>query len=281
MQSRLQPCQNPISYSIGEVDPRFNLTEDELLQALQTAEGKWESPISKNLFTYSATGDMQINLIYDYRQKATDDLRRLGLAIDDDRSSYESVKAKYYSLTAQYDQTKAQLDSLRQKYETQKQAYEQEVNQHNSRGGAPKEEYEALEQRRIDLNNQVATINELSVSLNQLVDTIESTEIILNKLVGTLNLQVDSYNSVSSATGDEFNQGEYVSGFDGRAINIFQFNEEPHLIRVLTHEFGHALGLDHLENPSAIMYYLNEGVNDNLTTDDESSLRAVCKIKSE
>ncbi len=277
--NRLQPCQRPILYSIANLDPRFGLTKTELLNDIGLAEKIWESPINKQLFEYSPSGDLKINFIYDYRQKATDALRKIGLVINDDQSTYNALKAKYDLLVASYNQEKAQLVTLTTTYNADKSAYEQAVNYWNGQGGAPKAEYNALEQKRIDLNNQVAVINQVESSLNASVDTINSAGIILNKLIATLNLQVSTYNTVGASTGKEFNEGEYVSDASGTAINIFQFNDTNQLVRVLAHELGHALGLGHLNNPKAIMYYLNEGMNEKLTADDLAALKKACGIR--
>ena len=61
---RSQPCQKPITYSIANLDSRFGLTKAELLADAKQAETIWESPINKQLFEYSSSGDLKINLIY-------------------------------------------------------------------------------------------------------------------------------------------------------------------------------------------------------------------------
>ncbi len=277
--NKVRPCQRPITYSIASVDPKFGITKTALLTDIKKAETIWESPINKQLFEYSTTGDLKINFIYDYRQKATDDLQKLGIVINDDRSTYDALKAKYNSLTVSYDQEKANITALVAKYDADKNAYEKDVKYWNGRGGAPKAEYNALEQRRIDLNNQIVIINQAQDSLNALAETINSTATILNKLIGELNLQVNTYNTIGASTGKEFNEGEYISDASGRTINIFQFSNTNQLVRILAHELGHALGINHLDNPKAIMYYLNEGINEKLTADDLTALKKVCGIK--
>ncbi len=274
-----QPCQRPITYSIANLDTRFGLTEAELLSDIKQAEKIWESSINKQLFEYSLTGDLKINLIYDYRQKDMDSLRKIGIVVNDDRSTYDALKAKYDSLIASYNKEKSQLDKLIATYSADKKALEKETNYWNSRGGAPKTEYNILEQKRIDLNNQVTVINQAENSLNELVDTINSAEIVLNKLIVILNLKVNEYSTISSSTSKKFTEGEYVRDASGTAINIFQFNNTNQLVRVFAHEFGHALGIGHLDNPKAIMYYLNEGLNEKLTADDLAALKKVCGIK--
>jgi len=276
--NRLAPCQRPITYSIDRLDSQFGISKEKLLIDIAQAEKIWEESIARPLFVYSPNGELKISLVYDYRQKATVELQKLGIVINDDRSTYDVVKAKYDSLLTVYNREQAHINEQVAEYNAQKAALEKEVNYWNSRGGAPRSTYDSLQKRQTELNNQYIALAQAEEQLKQSAEIVNSTALVLNKLISELNLQVAQYNTVGASTGKEFNQGEYVSGVNGTSINIFQFNNENKLVRVLAHELGHALGLEHLDNPKAIMYYLNEGTNEKLTTDDLTALKQKCRL---
>lgn len=270
------PCSKPISYSIGSIDPNFNISKNEFIDIITKAEQIWEIHSDKNLLEYSENGSIKINLIYDYRQKVTDDLSEINVYIKNDKTEYESIKIEYQTLVEKYNNEKLDLQRLITSYDSNKVNYEKEVNYWNRHGGAPKEEFSALEKKRISLNNEVNSINEAQASLNILVNKINSTVADLNNYAKNLNLKVKEYNTIGASTGDEFSEGEYIYDTKSKTINIYQYENKDSLTRVLAHEFGHALTLEHVDDPQAIMYRRNESKNGQLTDADISALKEVC-----
>ncbi len=250
------PCERPITYSLGTFDPKFGISKNSFLSAMVLAEAIWEKPIDKELFTYVETGgQLTINLIYDSRQETTGQLNDIGQVVEENRAAYEELKAKYEALTAKYKLVKAD-------YENKVATFNRHQDQAGYNRAELKAEFAALKKTEATLNNYVSEINKVVADLNQLAKT--------------LNLNVDAYNTLGAERGEEFTEGEYLLNSSVQEINIYEFSNRDKLVRVLAHELGHALTLDHVADPQAIMYRLNSGQNSALTAEDLTALKVLC-----
>ncbi len=274
------PCEKPIAYKIESFDSRFGISREYFLSALRDAEAIWEKPIGRGLFIYDPAGNLKINLIYDYRQQATAKLQKLGLSVSDDRASYNTLRAKYDALEAGYVLDKTAFDAKISDYRARQSAYEKEVAYWNARHGAPKDEYDRLDADRATFHAEIAELNQLQIHLHEEIDTINALAVVLNRLGVSLNLDVSQFNTVGKTLGGEFEEGSYESGPDGQRIDIYEFDNRDKLVRVLAHELGHALGLGHVDDPNAIMYRLNNGINGRLTATDLAALKKLCGLSA-
>ncbi|MFA6445695.1 MAG: matrixin family metalloprotease [Candidatus Paceibacterota bacterium] len=276
---KLFPCTQPIAYSIGSFDTHFGMSKGDFLKVLNEAESSWEESIGRDLFVYQEVGGMSVNLIYDYRQQATERLRSLGIVVDGTKSSYDVLKSQYNVLKAEYVKEKTALASEISSFETRKDAYEKEVAYWNIKGGAPKSEYNRLQSELKYLSLEQEQIFIDQEDLNKDVDTLNALIEVLNRTAQALNINVAEYNAVGNETGKEFDEGIYRSSISGQEIDIYQFNTRNQLIRVLVHEFGHALGMVHVDDSEAIMYRLNQNTNLIPTKGDIDQLKIICRIR--
>lgn len=276
------PCVEPISYKLGTFDMQFNISQKYFLDALLQAEAIWEKPYGKELFDYApadTSNILKINLVYDYRQQATSKLAGLGIAVNETRASYDALKAKFTALKTQYEKAKDNFNSKVQSFNQRQEAYKRDVKFWNQKGGAPQEEYDKLEKTRIALKAESNTLEAMQSDINEIADEINALVVVLNRLAGALNISVDKYNTIGASRGESFEEGVYSSDGINEEIDIYEFSNQDKLVRVLAHELGHSLRLDHVDDTKAIMYKLNQGNNKVLTEADLLVLRAKCGVE--
>ena len=277
VEARFLPCRSPITYSLGAVDMRFGISKATLIADLKEAETIWEKSSDKDLFEYKSDGgNVVVNLVYDYRQQASDRMAASGIQVDKSRSSFDALKAQYDSRAARITSAKASLDRAVAAYESRLQTYNAEVAKWNRQGGAPPAAYDRLQEEKAALGADAQAIQSQESALNADIEMLNAIGTSLNKLIAELNLNVDRYNQAGASTGGEFEEGEYVSEAGSQRIDIYEYSSHTELVRVLTHELGHALGLGHVEDAESIMYKVNQGKRLSLAQDDITELNRVC-----
>lgn len=268
------PCGETLTYGIGSIDPKFGVSESTLVSLLTQTEQVWETPFGYNFFTYDKTAKFKVNLVFDERQQRTIDERNTRSVIDSQQEQYRQKASEYSALLAEHSELNIQYEEQLSIYNSRLQKYNEEVDYWNRNGGAPQKEFARLQKEKTDLQIESARLENVRRTLNQKVSQLNSLGAEVNDMAKRLNLDVDAYNG-KFGKAREFDQGSY----NGKEINIFQFSGHEDLKLVLAHEFGHALGLDHIQDPESVMYYLMDRQNIknlSITQADADALRDRC-----
>jgi len=276
-------CDKVLKYSIGRFDNNFGISEEQFKKYVASAELPWENILTKeksqgmNLFKYDPEAKFTVNLIYDKRQRETLEKQKTESGLEAAENFFKSLDAKFNLAKSGYDSNVSNYDSAKAAFDLRAANYEVEVNYWNSKKGVPKAKYNELEAERAALNNKAASLNAEAGELKNLASNLDQAVKERNGAVLDYNRTVERYNQKYGGHL-EFDQAEY----NGKEINIYQFTDSKSLIMALSHEFGHALSLDHVENSKSIMYYLRDSQNLPATptpsTEDLAELKRVCRL---
>ena len=266
-------CPVPLHYRLGNLDSEFNLSPEQAIAYMQEAETVWEQEAKRDLFIYDEDASFTVDFVFDERQEFADNEQSDTSRLDAERAQNNQFFETINELQEQYENLKTEYENKVASYEERLRSYNQTVNQYNDRGGAPASEFEALQREQEELNQEAEGLTRTASELNELANRINELGERGNEMVNEYNRHVSEYNK-RYGYEREFTQGDY----QGANINIYKFSSESELVAVLTHEFGHALGIGHVEDDTAVMYYLltHTGETPLLTVDDKEALFETC-----
>jgi predicted Zn-dependent protease len=231
-----RPCAHPIVYSIGTFDTRFGIGKGDFLEATQDAADLWNKEAGHAVLAYDASG-LSSSMPVNLIYDARQQQTNAGQSIDQQESALGAERANVDALQSQY-------NAARQQLQADKAA-----------------------------GKDIPTLNAEVDALNQMGRNLQTEADALNAKISQVNTQARAYNT---QTGKDFNEGEFLEQYGSKKVNLYEFKNHTQLVRVLAHEFGHSLGLDHNTNPNSIMYPVNTATVIALTPEDKAALANAC-----
>jgi hypothetical protein len=263
------PCTEPIAYRISTVDPRFGISQEDFATASHEAAGLWNEVAGKQLLAERVDNALPVSLAFDDRQRNTQAAGRIDAAQEETEAARAQIEEKRAALA----ERAASLDTAVRAFNLRADAYQQEVERWNAQDGAPPAEHEALEEERLDLQREQERLSGEARSVDAYSNKIGKEVDELNERIRQINANVDSFNETAA---HEFEQGLYIEDASGKRIIVYEFSSRDELVWVLAHEFGHALGLGHLDDETAVMHAQNLGVAPSLSAADKEALTLRC-----
>lgn len=243
-------CDRQIHFKINRVDAKFGLTPTAFIDHSTKAAEIWNKAYGEKVFIYDSQSALTVNLIFDERQRLTNQINQLSTKISTAEDNLKPGIARHQEEIAAFQKKMA--------------AFNEKVSYWNSRGGAPEDDYVKLISEQNALKTEADNLNTRAQELNQ-------SAVVFNSEIANYNSTVSEFNSTLKERPEE-------GLFDGKnnTISIYFYVTNEELVHTLAHEFGHALRMGHLGNPNAIMFSKTHSKT-NPSPDDIQELRRVCK----
>lgn len=266
-------CVVPVHYRLGVIDKQFGISEVEARESLSQAEAVWESLTERELFIYDEAANFTVNFVFDDRQATALDQHNTENRLNTVEEQNQKILNEFKDLENIFTLAKETYKKNVDTYNHEQGDLNEQIEAYNSSDNpSPKREQElrtaqnALEAKALELDQEAERLNIISTQLNSLAERG-------NVMVEVYNQTVQSYN-IHFGEAREFTQGDY----QGTSINIYTFLDKNELGRVFVHEFGHALGINHVENKESMMYYRMGGQPEvaSLSHEDQTAFFATC-----
>lgn len=249
------PFDTRLRYRIAEVDPRFGLSKDEVIQLSQQATDIWKIGTGNDYFIYDPNAKLTIHLIYDERQDESNQRRQQLGNIEQNQQIWSNKNQNLKQLKDEIDRANILLDTKKIQLDAQLHQYNQQIAMMNQNGGIHPSQRDLFIQQRHQLQQQIFALEQEINLYNQKIQHLNDQVSELNQINNQLNQSIDQFNQRFQAR--LFDKGL----FNGKQINIYEFSSKDDLRLTLAHEFGHALGLKHNQDPLALMYPMMKDQN--------------------
>ena len=263
--SKAASCDQLISWRLDSIDPAFDLSAEQALPLIQDAASQWNQALGKEVLRYDPTQGFPIRFVFDARQQQQleqlmleRNLHRYDNRIEDQQQDFEQQLAEFQQLKDAFADKDQQLAA-------DIKAFNEKAQQADPGAAAllGKEQAELLSRQK----EHALEAEQLDAFGEKLQDRQQQ----LNNIIADRNALIPARQPTGLAEVGLLEQRGAT-----RSMTIFAYKDAHHLSLTLLHEFGHALGLDHLADRSSIMHSQLNGSQQQLTSADIQAWQQQC-----
>ena len=142
--SILTNCSEPITWTVGNIDQRFDINPSDLKSMMSDVEKLWSDAVNQTLIQYSDSGEVAINLIYSENQKFTDNEQQLSEQINEMRKEYYSMRMDYQEESLEFQRKLLEFNLTFNKYANKVNEYNLRLSRLTNSGIVSRDDDEVL-----------------------------------------------------------------------------------------------------------------------------------------
>lgn len=245
-------CDFPLRWQVGDLDPRFGLSADEAAGYIRRAGLLWEGAAGRPLMFQESSDGIRVHFVFDQRQQDTFQRLELEAGLRERDRVIEEGRRQIESLESRLESREVIHRARDATFQQRQRSYNEAVELWNRAGGAPSGERQRLELQRAEVDRARDELNAVVDEINALIGEANALTAEINEQIRVRNAEAESI--LERYPPSAVQSGQYIDERVGigrltltrdTEIRIFQFEDPDHLVRVIAHELGHAMGLEH------------------------------------
>lgn len=296
-------CRGSLSWHVNDIDPQFGLSHSEVTSAVRKAINMWNQAAGAELFEAAESADtsnsIEINLVFDHRQGLRDYVTQTDTQINHLSEQINDLDAQLADERLKMERDSESIEAMSARIEHKRESLDEMIVRHaNQRGQVSRQvaqqmnELQAQAQQLIDTHNtKVVQFQRRQTSFNNKVRMRNQVMEQRNTLAMQRNQTVQSRETEWQRRGLGIEAGNHNihirSSNDGvlvldERITVYTASEHLGLTTLLAHEFGHVIGINHVQGATSIMSARQENMTSGahpqqLSRQDIEALRLVCQ----